>query len=267
MRARYAVFGDPVGHSRSPEIYAAFARQSGHDFEFELVECPPAGFADAVRAFAGRGGRGANVTLPHKHAALELVGHASDRARNAGAVNVLRIEEDGSWYGDNTDGPGLLADLERNHGLELRGARILVVGAGGAAHGIVPSLLAAAPAELVVANRDPARAGSLAARFAADGPVRAAPLDTPGAAFDLVVNATACSLQDTVPDVPAAVLAPGGAAYDLAYGRDGTTAFTHWAHAHGAGTVADGWGMLVEQAAVTYEVWFGVRPDTTALQR
>lgn len=264
MKNRYALFGHPVAHSRSPRIYAAFAEATGRKFPFETIDCAPADFAAAVHDFVRHGGRGANVTLPHKAAALALAGSRSKRAEQAGVANLLRSEVDGVLFADNTDGAGLVADLTVNLGLDLAGKRILVLGAGGAAAGIVGPLLERNPGELVIANRTADKAGLLAGRFAAAGRVRAAPMDSPGKGFDLVINATSASLTGEVPALAPEVFAPGGIAYDLCYDDGGETAFTRWAKAAGAGAALDGWGMLVEQAAESFLVWFGKRPDTVA---
>ena len=267
MAARLAVFGHPVGHSLSPGIHHAFAQQTGHAVEFELIDAPPAGFAEAVRDFGTHEGIGANVTVPHKRAALDLVDGASDRARLAGAVNLLRFDSSAVLFGDNTDGHGLAADLTTNLGLALAGARILIVGAGGACRGIIGPLLAHNPAEIVIANRTPAHAHEVAARFTALGRVGVAPLAAPGSGFDLVINATSASMDGAVPALPTSVFADGATAYDLFYTERGATAFTLWAAQHGAACVADGWGMLVEQAVECWRVWFGIIPDGKPLLR
>lgn len=268
MKDRYALFGHPVAHSRSPAIYDRFADATRKRFEFELVDCPPGALADTLRRFGREGGRGGNVTLPHKLAVHDLADVLSERARQAGAVNCFRFETDGILFGDNTDGPGLVADLTRNMGLNLAGKRILVIGAGGATRGILGPLLALKPAEVVVANRDAGKARILAARFSARGRVEGTGLAEAGKAYDLVINATSAPLSGQVPAVDPTVFAPGAIAYDLCYGPDGRTAFTDWARRHGAGAAVDGWGMLVEQAAESFQVWFGVRPETdTVLTR
>ncbi len=208
MTRRYALFGHPVGHSRSPALYAVLAGR--RDFELELIDCPPAGFPDALREFATHSGHGANVTLPHKVAAAGLATALTDRAALAGAVNALRVDADGVILGDNTDGAGLVADLRDKLGFDLGGKRVLVVGAGGAARGIIGPLLEAGAGELIIANRTADKAQELAGRFTALGRVRAAALDAPGRGYDLVLNATSASLDDEVPAVPASVLRAGG---------------------------------------------------------
>ena len=258
--AHAALFGHPVAHSRSPGIYRRFAEQTGTKLDFELIDTTPDAFESRVREFARTGAIGANVTLPLKRLAIELCDATSERAAVAGAVNTLRFDSRALIFGDNTDGAGLVRDLTQNLGLDLRGARILVLGAGGAARGIVGPLLAEDPSELVIANRTSQRADELAARFAPFGKVRSAPLESPGAGYDVVINATSASMTGGVPSVPTAVFGEGAAAVDLYYTDDRETAFTRWAAAHGAARTADGWGMLVEQAVESWWVWFGVRP-------
>ncbi len=252
-------------HSRSPGIHAGFSRHSGKKYELELIDCLPEEFSQTVQDFGRAGGRGANVTLPHKLAAAELADALSERAKLAGAVNTLRFETDGILFGDNTDGAGLVADLTCNLGLDLAGKRILVIGAGGAARGIIGPLLECHPAELVVANRTVERAMLLAARFVAMGRVHGVTLKNAGDDFDVVINATSASLSDDVPGLDGRVFGLGSIAYDLCYGPNGQTAFTQWAKTQGAGAAVDGWGMLVEQAAESYLAWFGIRPDTSAI--
>lgn len=265
MDAHGALFGHPVDHSRSPGIYRAFAARTGRRFGFELIECPPGSLRSAVTAFAGRRGAvGANITVPHKLDALALADAASARARLAGAANTLRFEPGGSVFADNTDGAGLVADLSRLR-ITVASRRVLVLGAGGAARGIVGPLLDLEPALLVVANRHPDRAAVLVERYRGRAPIASAALDDPGDDYHLVINATSTSLAGTVPGVPPALFAGGALAYDLAYADDGVTAFTRWASAHGSAAVHDGWGMLVEQAAASWEIWFGERPATGPL--
>jgi shikimate dehydrogenase len=261
---RLAVVGNPVAHSRSPQIHARFAAAAGHAVDYTRIESPLDGFAATLRAFADAGARGCNVTVPFKGEAFAACARLTERARRAEAVNTI-VFEAGGWRGDNTDGAGLVRDLERNAGVALRGRRVLLMGAGGAAAGALDALLAAGPAALVVANRTSAKALALAARFAADAArlgvaLSAAPLDAPGDGFDVLVNATAASLQAAVPPLPAATLRPGALALDMMYGA-AALPFLRWARAQGA-VARDGLGMLVEQAAEAYFVWQGVRPDT-----
>ena len=262
--ARLAVVGNPVAHSRSPQIHARFAAASGHAVDYTRVLAPLDQFVATVRAFAESGARGCNVTVPFKGEAFAACARLSERARRAEAVNTIAFEADG-WFGDNTDGAGLVRDIELNAGVPLRGRRVLLLGAGGAAAGALDPLLAARPAALVVANRTPARAQALIERFAAsaarlDVPLSATALETPGTGFDVLINATAASLQAAVPPLPAGTLKPGALALDMMYGA-ATLPFLRWARSQGA-VARDGLGMLVEQASEAYFLWMGVRPST-----
>lgn len=256
---RYAVIGNPVAHSRSPQIHAAFARAEGQDIEYGRLLTPLDGFAQAVASLRAGGGRGANVTVPFKEEAFRLSTTLSDRARAASAVNTLRFNATGI-FGDNTDGAGLVADLRMNLRVLIKGRRILLVGAGGAARGVLHPLLAELPSTMVIANRTVEKARALAGM--AGAPVSACRFeDLHGTAFDVVINATSASLAGAVPPLPAGVISPGAMAYDMMYGR-GDTPFMAWARAQGATQIADGLGMLVEQAAESFFIWRGVRPDT-----
>jgi shikimate dehydrogenase len=266
---RYVVIGNPVQHSRSPFIHAEFARQAGQVLHYGRLLCPLDGFEPALRRFAAdrTHGRpcGCNVTVPFKFDAFGLAPRHTARAALAQAANVLRFDnpEAGGWLADNTDGIGLVRDIERNVGASLAGRRVLMLGAGGAAAGALGPLLDARPAELVVANRTPAKAIALVARHRdAAGATRldARSLDDCGDAFDVVINATASSLQGVGVPVSAGVLAPGALALDMMYGP-AARSFIDWARSHGA-TPRDGLGMLVEQAAEAFTLWRGVRPDT-----
>jgi shikimate dehydrogenase len=262
MPDRYAVIGNPVAHSKSPQIHAAFARSTGQDMSYERLEAPLDGFVATVQAFRDGGGRGLNVTVPFKVEAFALASLHSSRAQLAGAVNTLMQEPDGRWYGDNTDGAGLVRDLTDNLGLELRDRSVLVLGAGGAARGIVGPLLDCLPRTLAISNRTHAKAAALAAQFAPLGPIEAiAPSDLPGHRFDLVINSTSVGVAAETHDWPASVFAPGSFAYDLVY-ADQPTQFVRWAARHGAARTADGLGMLIEQAAESFHLWRGVRPHT-----
>ena len=264
---RLAVIGNPVAHSRSPQIHARFAAAAGHAVNYTRIEAPLDGFAATLRAFAEGGARGCNVTVPFKGEAFTACTRLSERARRAEAVNTISFEADG-WFGDNTDGAGLVRDIELNAGVPLRGRRVLVLGAGGAAAGALDPLLAARLAALVVANRTPAKAQALVERFTAsaarlDVPLSATALETPGAGFDVLINATAASLQAAVPPLPPGTLRPGALALDMMYGA-AALPFLRWARAQGA-VARDGLGMLVEQAAEAYFLWMGVRPSTFQL--
>lgn len=258
MTDRYAVFGHPVGHSMSPFIHAAFAKQTGQDLTYRAIEAPLDDFAGAWREFVARGGRGANVTVPFKEEAHRLCGRISDRARRAGAVNTLMLADDGATLGDNTDGVGLVADLKRNS-VRLEGARILLLGAGGAVRGVLEPLLAEAPAQLRLANRTAARAAALAADFSDLGSVSGGGFEAIEGRFDLVINGTSASLAGDLPPLPEALFAQGGVAYDMMYGAE-PTVFLAWAEARGARPL-DGLGMLVGQAAESFFLWRGRRPD------
>lgn len=261
MTDRYAVIGNPIAHSKSPVIHAAFARQTGQDLVYERILGPIGGFQVTVDAFRAEGGQGLNVTLPFKLEACDYATELSDRAEAAGAVNVLKFES-ADVFGDNTDGAGLVQDLQGNLGLSLRGKRILIAGAGGAAQGAIAPLLACGVADLVVANRTVSKAQILAERFSTRGPVRASSFE--GLAtlrFDVVINATAASIGGDKPPLPARVYEDCALAYEMMYGR-GHTPFMQQALADGAARVADGLGMLVEQAAEAFQLWRGVRPDT-----
>lgn len=262
MPDRYAVVGNPVAHSKSPIIHAQFARQTGQDLVYTHLLAPLDGFAATVAHFRSEGGKGLNVTVPFKLEAFRLATEHTDRARAAEAVNTLKF--DGSHVlGDNTDGAGLVRDIEGNLGVALRGRAVLLMGAGGAARGVMGPLLDAHPAALVVANRTADKAVALAQRFVAhadgakvSGSGYAA---LAGRCFDVVINATSSSLQDDVPDLPAGIYAPDALAYDMMYGK-GLTPFLRQAQGEGAARLADGLGMLVEQAAESFFVWRGVRP-------
>jgi len=264
MTDRYAVVGNPVAHSKSPLIHAQFARQTGQDIEYGRLLAPLDGFRATVEAFRREGGRGLNVTLPFKLEAFELAQQRSARALDAEAVNTLRFDSDGI-VGDNTDGVGLVRDLEGNLGIGIAGKRVLLMGAGGAAQGVMGPLLDAGPAALLIGNRTENKAQTLVARFVAraeGAELRASSYDgLAGRAFDLIINATSASLSDTVPELPRGVFAPGCAAYDMMYGK-GLTPFLQLAQREGAARLADGLGMLVEQAAESFFVWRGVRPLT-----
>ncbi len=260
MSDRYAVIGNPIEHSRSPRIHAAFAAQTGEDIEYGRILGSLDDFAGDVRRFAGAGGRGLNVTVPFKEQAFALCDRLSERARRAGAVNTLSLE-DGEIRGDNTDGAGLVRDLGCNHRFNFAGSRILLLGAGGASRGVLFPLLAEGPAAITIANRTAARAHALAA-LADDARVGGCGLDgLEGRQFDLVINGTAAGLAGEVPAIPDSVLAQGGWTYDMMYGVE-PTAFVLWGRAHGAARALDGLGMLVEQAAESFFVWRGVMPDT-----
>ena len=258
---RYAVIGDPVTHSLSPVIHAWFAAQTGKEIHYRQLNATVDDFEAAVQAFRQAGGRGLNVTVPHKEAALGLAGRIMPHARAAGAANWLSFEEDAVVAG-NTDGSGLVRDLTEALGLDLSGMRILLLGAGGAARGILGPLLECTPQHLTVANRTPGRAHTLVASCDTSVRLAACGLEDLGeASFDLVLNATAAGLSDAPMSLPVSIQdTKRTVCYDLMYGTD--TAFLTWARQAGCGRVCDGLGMLVEQAAESFELWHGVRPDT-----
>jgi len=261
-RGRYAVFGNPIAHSKSPRIHAMFAASVGQHIDYVARLCPLGEFAVDLERFRDEGGVGANVTVPFKLDAFALAGDASLRARQAGAANFLMWRGD-HWYCDNTDGAGLVRDIETNQGVALRGKRVLLLGAGGAVRGVIGPLLLREPAALVVVNRTHATAVELVGHYATQYPVAALTADeliADGRRFDVVINATSASLGGTLP-VPEAtsVFAPDSLAYDMMYGK-APTVFMQWAGQRGAGRTSDGLGMLVEQAAESYVQWRGVLP-------
>lgn len=264
---RYAVFGHPISHSQSPRIHGLFAQQTGQNLEYTAQDVPAENFEAAISEFLHQGGSGLNCTIPLKELAWQRADRCTERAQRAKAVNTLIRETDGSLSGDNTDGVGLVRDLRDNLGLVLAGKRLLLLGAGGASRGILQPLLAERPDGLVIANRTQAKGEQLAQEFAELGPVSACGFgDLAGLSFDLILNATAASLQGDLPPLPEGILAEGGVCYDLAYGRQ-PTAFLRWGREHGAAVSADGLGMLVEQAAEAFRLWRGVRPETAPVIR
>lgn len=270
MPDQYAVIGNPIEHSKSPLIHAAFARQTGQDLEYGRIAGNLSDFAGDVRHFFARSGQGLNVTLPFKEQAWALADERSPRAALAGAVNTLIRLADGRLRGDNTDGVGLVRDLRDNHGFRFPGARVLLLGAGGAARGVLLPLLSTGIARLLIANRTADRASELAALAAPFGPVAGIGLTAlaDGAraddAFDLILNATSAGLSDAVLSLPAGCLAREGWTYDLLYDAS-PTAFQRWGQTLGAAQALDGLGMLVEQAAESFWLWRGVRPETRTL--
>ena len=269
MTDQYAVIGNPVEHSLSPAIHAEFARATGQDITYGKIFAPRDGFRESVLRFRDEGGKGLNVTLPFKQEAWQLAESHSGQAREAGAVNTLKFEN-GTIAGHNTDGVGLTRDLKENLNCPVRGQRVLVMGAGGASYGVMEPLLRELPQQVVVANRTLDKAVALVARFealqkfAALG-VSARPYSAlAGARFDLVVNATSAGLADVMPPLPRDIFAPGALAYEMVYGR--RTLFMDFAAGCGA-TAADGLGMLVEQAAESFFIWRGVRPQTAPVIR
>jgi shikimate dehydrogenase len=262
---RYGVVGHPVDHSRSPLIHTVFARQTNQNLTYELLDCEPAAFETAVRGFGAAGGKGLNVTVPHKEAAFELCDDHSEAARVAGAVNTISITA-GRVRGDNTDGVGFIRDVTVNQRQLLADRRVVVLGAGGAARGVVGPLLAEKPAEVVIANRTRDRADQLVTLFGHRPVLRAVSFAELAdlLAFDVLVNATSAGLKGEVPPFPASLVGAQSFCYDLVYGSSDTP-FVTWAKAQGAARAVHGWGMLVEQAAESFAIWRGVRPDTRQL--
>lgn len=260
MSMLYCLFGHPVKHSRSPEIHHAFAQQCQLALTYEKREAPLDGFADSVASFLKEGGLGANVTVPFKQEAMALADELSAEARRAGAVNTLKLTAEGRLYGHNTDGIGLVVDLERL-GVPLKDARIAILGAGGAVRGVLKPLLDQKPASLVIANRTLEKAEALAADFSDEGAITAVAPDDLEGKFDLVINGTSTSLSGALPVIGQARLAHAGWGYDMVYSRE-PTPFMRWASDQG-GNSADGLGMLVGQARESFALWTGKTPDAT----
>ncbi|MEE8248711.1 MAG: shikimate dehydrogenase, partial [Gammaproteobacteria bacterium] len=258
---RYAVVGHPVEHSRSPLIHQLFARQTGEELIYERIDVSPEDLEVAVRGFGAAGGKGLNVTAPHKEAVFELSTECGEAADRAGAVNTLTFLPGGGMRGDNTDGSGFMHDLTTNHEQQVADKRVLILGAGGATRGILAPLLEAKPAEVVLANRTLERAEALVERFEASGDFTACQFDDleDREPFDLVINATSAGRGGESPPFPPSCIGSTSFCYDLAYGLKGTP-FVTWARKHGAGEAVQGWGMLVEQAAESYQIWRGMRP-------
>jgi len=260
--SRYAVLGMPVAHSKSPAIHRQFAEQTGEKVDYEAIEVQPEDFVRFVGEFFVGGGAGLNITLPHKEAAFALAQQSSDRARLAGAANTLYIK-DGELCADNTDGPGLVRDICHNHDFTITGKSTLMLGAGGAARGALAALIEEKPGSITLLNRTRSRAEAIATDFAKEAAI------TPGdfksldsnARYDLVINATSLSLSDTLPPLRREWLNPGACCYDMMY-ADTDTVFVRWAKDNHAALALDGLGMLVEQAAGSFQIWRGIRPDT-----
>ncbi len=264
---RYAVIGNPIGHSKSPLIHRAFAEQTAQDLEYTRLLGDPEGFEGEVQRFFREGGKGLNVTVPFKERACALADKCTARALGAGAVNTLMFSGDGRLQGDNTDGVGLIRDLTVNQGYLLSGSRVLLLGAGGASRGVVRPLLDTGPESLVIANRTASRAVELAEAIGDRAVVRGCgleELDREG--FDLIINATSAGLDGRLPRIPDNILAPGGWVYDMMYASE-PTAMVRWGQGHRAARAMDGLGMLVEQAAESFYLWRGVRPDTAPVIR
>ncbi|MDD2047247.1 shikimate dehydrogenase [Pseudomonas putida] len=258
---QYVVFGNPIGHSKSPLIHRLFADQTGQQLEYSTLLAPLDDFSMCAQGFFKQG-LGANVTVPFKEEAFRLVDSLTSRAKRAGAVNTLSKLADGTLQGDNTDGAGLVRDLTVNAGVQLSGKRILLLGAGGAVRGVLEPLLAHNPASLVIANRTVEKAEQLAREFADLGPVAASGFSWLQEPVDLIINATSASLAGELPPISASLIEPGKTVcYDMMYGKE-PTPFCRWASEHKAAKVLDGLGMLAEQAAEAFFIWRGIRPDT-----
>ena len=261
MPDRYAVMGHPIAHSKSPFIHRRFAVQTGEPVAYDALLVEPDGFRSAVEHFRAQGGRGLNVTIPFKEEAFALASRRTGRAERAGAVNTLWFEG-AVVCGDNTDGIGLVRDLTRNLLVEVEACSVLLLGAGGAARGVIGPLLDEKPRRIAIANRTASRAVELAGQFAPQGPVSAVALDAlPAGGFDIVINATAASLAGELPPLPRGTLHTGGVAYDTAYAAN-PTPFVEWGTREGASVATDGLGMLVEQAAESFRLWRGREPST-----
>ncbi len=260
----YAVFGNPVAHSKSPLIHRLFAQQTGQRLQYQAVLVPPDRFAAALDRFQALGGKGLNITLPFKAEAWAAATRRSARAERCGSVNTLWFDAAGRRCGETTDGIGLMRDLARL-GMGVRGRRVLILGAGGAVRGVLADILEQAPSRLVIANRTPARAIELLQHLGAgDGALGCGYDALAGGEFDLIINGTSMVLHGELPPLPAGIVATGGACYDMVYG-DVATVFCRWARDQQAALVSDGLGMLVEQAAESFRIWRGVRPETAAV--
>ncbi|MGR5066657.1 shikimate dehydrogenase [Photobacterium sp. DNB22_13_2] len=262
---KYVVFGNPIAQSKSPFIHTLFARQTGQDMRYEAQLAPVDGFKDAADAFFAAGGRGCNITMPFKEDAFTYASQLTERARLAGAVNTLKKLDDGVILGDNTDGEGLVQDLLQ-HSTLLEGQRVLLIGAGGAARGVVLPLLAQRVASLTITNRTVSKADALVKLFSSHGKVQAMALsELEDEQFDVVINSTSASLSGELPGIPVSLIRPEVTCYDMVYGAESTT-FNVWAKEHGARVTLDGLGMLVGQAAESFMLWRGIRPGAKQVQ-
>lgn len=262
---KYAVFGNPIKHSKSPLIHSIFAEQCDQAMQYRAVRVELGDFARAAGNFFDGGGAGLNITVPFKRDAFDFAQRLSDRAMRAGAVNTLTRAEDGTIEGDNTDGIGLVRDMVANLGWMVQGLRVLLLGAGGAVRGVLEPLLRERPRELLIVNRTAERAAALAREFADLGPVEGGGYELLGERqFDLIINATSAGLSGEMPELPSTLLTEHSCCYDMVYGNE-PTPFMRWAAHHAAWAVADGLGMLVEQAAQSFYIWRGMRPETQSV--
>lgn len=264
MTDLYAVIGHPISHSKSPWIHGRFAEQTGEDLEYTAIQAALDDFERTATDFFAQGGRGLNVTLPFKQQAFAMAEQLTERARFAGAVNTLYPDQQGRLIGDNTDGVGLVTDLCTNHGVELEGQRVLVLGAGGAVRGVLGPMLQQRPSALVLANRTVSKAEELADLFGERGPVSACGFSALEGVFDIIVNGTSASLAGSLPPLPPAIVGAHTRAYDMMYSHE-ITVFNQWALEQGAASAFDGLGMLVEQAAESFYIWRQRRPDTASV--
>ena len=264
---RYAVVGHPIGHSRSPVIHTLFARQTGQNMSYEKLDAAPREFLDRVQRFGRTGGKGLNITTPHKAEAARMADELSERARMAGTANTLTFQSDGKLSADNTDGVGLVRDLRHNLGISLEDQRVLILGAGGATRGVIGPLLKERLASTTVANRTEEKATHLAEYFSVHGAIIPCSFEAlEGQGFDIAINATSAGLKGEAPPFPASCISAGTLCYDMSYALQ-PTPFVVWAQKCGATRTVQGWGMLVEQAAESFYIWRGVRPDTDAILR
>lgn len=261
----YAVMGNPIAHSKSPQIHTAFAHQTGQNLAYTPILVEMGKLEEAITAFHSQGGKGLNITIPFKAKAWNLMHKCSPQAQRAKSVNTIIIKEDGSLFGHNTDGIGLIRDLIDNHGKRISGQQVLLLGAGGAASGVIEALLAQKPSHLVVVNRTPAKAIDLATQFSLFGTITGGGYELlTNRSFNLIINATASSLQGELPPLPGGILHPGGWVYDMMYGNK-PTAFMEWGQIQGAEQSLDGLGMLVEQAAEAFFIWRKIQPYTAPI--
>ena len=264
MTDLYAVMGNPINHSKSPAIHTQFAQQAKMDIVYSAMLVPIDSFESAVHDFFKGNGKGLNITVPFKEKAFKLADTLTDRAKTAQAVNTLKLLEDGTILGDNTDGAGLVRDLTVNNDVELTGKRILVIGAGGAVRGVLQPILNESPSEIVICNRTFEKAQILADSFSSLGRIEAIEFSELSGEFDVIINGTSASLNGELPPVPASIISTNTSVYDMMYGKE-PTAFLQWAGEQGAVKLIDGLGMLVEQAAVSFDLWRGVHPDSKAV--
>lgn len=261
MTDHYAVIGNPISHSKSPLIHAEFAKQTGQNLDYIAREIPLNDLANGLKRLQAEGFKGINITVPFKEQAWNIVTNKSEYTARAGAINTIIFDDDGSLYGDNTDGIGLCRDLVDNHQIKLKGKRILLLGAGGGARGVIEPLLSYKPIELMIANRTASKAQLLAELYADFGTVSGGGYNALSGSFDIIINATTASLQGEVPPLPSNIMNKNASCYDMMYSNT-DTAFISWAKQYGAIQSIDGLGMLAEQAAEAFYLWRGVKPET-----